>query len=203
MTNQTATDSVTRLVISHGDLPGLVAAMIASEETVRRESLGRGRPVVWSGSSLGRTAAERQAKSLGLGVATRRGAPETGGHTGEAATRLLIDAATAALRLACPIVVWPIVPAGPASSEPAIVELIADAVNRATLASRLVSLDAPAAGIPEVRIETPFVDLTDEQLADLACDVGVRFEDCWWWSNDSSAASTERARWAPLLPISA
>ena len=201
---------ITRLVISNGDLPGLVAAMIASEDTVRRDTVHAGHPVVWAGTAQGAKAAERQASSLGLrtirrkpGVSAPSGSPDESLRTGEGANRLLMDAATAALSLRCPLVVWPVLPAGPASAEPALVELIAAAVSRATLVSRLVSLDAPMVGLPEIRIETPFVDLTDQQLADLACDLGVRFEECWWWSIDSSAASEERARWGPLLPVSA
>lgn len=204
MTNTPGNDAVTRLVITSGDLPGLVAAAIVSEDSVRRESIGAGRPVVWSASALGHDAVSRHAASVGLRVVRREtgGEPVPGVGLAEATNRLLLDAGTASLGLGCPVVVWPVLPAGPASTEPALVELMADAVNRATLVSRLVSLDAPGVGLPEVRFETPFVDLTDQQLAELACDLGVRFEDCWWWSADSSAASAERARWGPLLPVS-
>ena len=125
----------------------------------------------------------------------------TGVQPGERENHLLLQAGATALRHACPTIVWPVVPQGPAPDSPAPVEAIANIVNRATLMSRLVSLDAGQAGIPEVRVETPFVDLSDAQLADLACDVGARFEDCWWWADDSGAASVERARWGPLLPV--
>lgn len=211
----TQTDSdAARLVISTGDLPGLVAGVMASEETVRLEGVGRGGVVLWtpgngdtgaaSGQDLGvrREAVSRHAKALGVRTVSGD-ACGSASSPGDAINRLLLDAGTAALGLRCPVVVWPIVLRGPRADALPGVELIADAVNRATLVGRLVSLDAAEAGLPEVRIETPFVDLTDQQVAELACDLGVRFEDCWWWSSSSSAASDERARWGPLLPLPA
>lgn len=199
MSTNAGSGTVTQLVIADGDLPGLVATMIASEESVRRESLG-GKPAVWSSTSQGHDAVVSQAGTLGMRVVSRK-SPATSNAPGQRINGMLLEAGGAALNAACPVVVWPTLPAGPASSEPALVGLIADAVNRATLVSRLVSLDAHEKGLPEVRIELPFVDLTDEQLADLACDLGVRFEDCWWWSVDTSEASELRARWGPLLPV--
>jgi len=193
----------TRLVISQGDLAGLVAAVIASEETVRRESLGGGAPVVWTATQKTRDVIGRHARSLGLRVVKSSAGVGVDWGNGGGANRLLLDAATCALSLGCPVVVWPVICRGPSSDELALVETIAAAVNRATLVSRLVSLDASEAGLPEVRIETPFVDLTDQQLAELACDVGVRFEDCWWWMDDSPLANAERERWGPLLPLPA
>ena len=187
-----------------GSLPGLVAGVIASEETVRRESLGAAPPAVWCPEPRGLDAVRRQASALGLSlIEDRAGAPPSGHRSeGDRINRLLLDAGAGAVSLGVPVVVWPFVPRGDSPDEPAAVERIADAVNRATLVSRLVSLDAPGAGLPEIRFETPFVDLSDAQLADLACDVGARFEDCWWWSDDSAAAGLERARWGPLLPVS-
>jgi hypothetical protein len=203
--HETAPERAPRIVISMGDLPGLLAAAIASEETVRRDGLESGRPLVWCPSARGLEAVRRQARALGLGVLEFPELfDEQDGATvfaGQRASRLLMEATATALAQACPVVVWPVVPRGRVSDEPAPIAVIADAVNRATLVGRLASLDAPNAGIPEVRIETPFVDLSDTQVADLACDLGVRFEDCWWWRNDTSAASDERARWAPLLPL--
>jgi hypothetical protein len=194
----------TKLVITDGGLPGLVAGVIASEETVRGENPDGGAPVLWCPVARGLEAARRHAGALGLGVVDAGASGvDAGGATdsGDRMNRMLLDAAVAALRAACPVVVWPWVPRGPSSDTPAPVEAIGAAVNRAALVSRLVSLDAAEAGIPEVRIETPFVDLSDAQLADLACDVGARFEDCWWWKDDSGAAGLERARWGPLLPV--
>lgn len=200
MTPQTV--GPTRIVISDGALPGLVAAVIASEETVRRETQGGGSPAVWCPAGRTHDTVARHAKSLGISVipGQERGGTRSAGDT---ANRLLLDAGTAALGLGCPVVVWPVIHRGPSPDVLPPVERIAESVNRATLVSRLLSLDSAEAGLPEVRIETPFVDLTDQQLAELACDLGVRFEDCWWWSDDSPEAGNERARWGPLLPLPA
>ena len=208
MTDALGNGGVTRLVVSCGDLPGLVASAIASEEAVRRENLGKRSPAVWAACSrqpdgeLRREALHRQVKSLGIPMID--GVERvSSGPAGSAANGVLLDAATAALEYRCPVVVWPVIHRGERPDRLPPVETIADSVNRATLVGRLVSLDAGAFGLPEIRIETPFVDLTDQQLAELACDLGVRFEDCWWWSSDSSEANDERSRWGPLLPLPA
>ncbi len=198
---QTSDLRATRIVVTEGDLPGLVASVIASEETVRADPLAGDAPVLWCPSARSLRAVRAHGRALGLRVLSADPPIATGVQPGERENHLLLQAGATALRHACPTIVWPVVPQGPAPDSPAPVEAIANIVNRATLMSRLVSLDAGQAGIPEVRVETPFVDLSDAQLADLACDVGARFEDCWWWADDSGAASVERARWGPLLPV--
>lgn len=198
--------SVTRIVISDGSLPGLVAAAVASEETVRRDNLGTGTPMIWVPVSRPASAesVQRHASSLGVRVSEWSGGHEDGiSVLGGAATRLLLDAGAVALDAGCSVIIWPVMHQARSSQQLPDVETIADSVNRATLVGRLVSLDAPSAGLPEVRFETPYVDMTDAQLAELACDLGVRFEDCWWWKSNSSEASVERARWGPLLPLPA
>ena len=40
---------------------------------------------------------------------------------------------------------------------------------------------AEPAPLIELRIETPLIDLTDRQLGELALDMGVPVELCWWW----------------------
>ncbi|MCB9846483.1 MAG: hypothetical protein H6811_10925 [Phycisphaeraceae bacterium] len=75
-------------------------------------------------------------------------------------------------------------------------------VDRALLVGRLVSLDSPPHGIQEFRVETPYIDLTDRQLAELAMDLAVPVELCWWWregASGSGEAGRLYRRWTRVL----
>ena len=79
---------------------------------------------------------------------------------------------------------------------------IAQAADRALLAGRLAGLDATLHASPGVQVETPLLDLTDGQLADLAMDMDVPLETCWWWGGDTghdAQAHQARARWRSSL----
>lgn len=196
------------LVISDGDLPALVATAIATEETVRREHSNRPpAPLVWAAwtddapAELRLAAVRRHAEALG---ATLLAAPcparAPGESPGSWQSAVLLRAGSLALEHACRRVVWAVQFEGPAPDEPAPVGLIAEAASRAVLVSRLVSLESERAGLPEVVIETPFVDLSDDQLADLACDLGLSPEDCWWWTDSvTPSAGRARRRWGRVL----
>lgn len=196
------------LVISDGGVGGLVATAIATEETVRRENLKQTpAPLVWSAWHDDTPAASRDAavsKHAEAFGAVRIDTASPPHHESETVgawrNRVLLRAGSLALANGCRRVVWPVQFAGPTPDEPASVDAIADALNRAVLVSRLVSLDAGEAELPEVAFETPFVDLADNQLADLACELSVSVEDCWWWGASSQLAVEERARWAGVLP---
>lgn len=106
-------------------------------------------------------------------------------------TRTTIMLASACLQAAAwglSRVVWPIHIGGTSSTEIDLDELT-DVCDRALLVSQLVSLDLPratarAVGRMGVRITTPFVDLTDAQMMDLALDMDVPLGACWWCLND-------------------
>ena len=51
---------------------------------------------------------------------------------------------------------------------------IAQIADRAVLVARLVAIDADAHGVPSIRIETPYADFTDRQIADLIADMELR-----------------------------
>lgn len=92
-------------------------------------------------------------------------------------TRMLLDASYLAIQLGLKRVVWPIrIP----MNHPDRIKGIGDALDRAMLVSRLVSIDADETTAPEVIIETPFIDLSDAQIADLAMDMAIPLESCWW-----------------------
>lgn len=196
------------LVVSDGGLAGLVATAIATEEIVRRENLKQvAAPVVWSAwhddsPVRARDAAvTRHAEAFGaVRVDTHAPTHHEGESIGAWKNRVLLRAGSLALANGCRRVVWPIQFTGPSAEEPGSVDAIADALNRAVLVSRLVSLDAGEAGLPEVSVETPFVDLADAQLADLAFDLSVSVDECWWWEDSSPAAARERSRWGRVLP---
>ncbi len=94
-------------------------------------------------------------------------------------TRMLFDAAYLAIQLGLKRLVWPVrIP----MNHPDRIKGIGDALDRAMLVSRLVSIDADESTAPEIIIETPFIDLTDAQIADLAMDLAIPLESCWWAS---------------------
>lgn len=196
------------LVISDGSLAGVVACAIEAE---RRADAGP--TVVWAGDLLGqipafdRDAMQRavrsQAEVLGLEVLDRpvlgsgEQTPEGGGA---AQSMALMTAAQQAAELGIRRVVWAVqfglIGAGPD------LDRIASTIDRCLLVSRLISLDlwdTPSPPVPEVRVETPLVDLSDGQLVDLALDLGAPVGHVWWMNRHSEAASAERKRWDPVL----
>lgn len=107
---------------------------------------------------------------------------------GLAQTGLLLAAGAAALERGVGRVVWPVrlgePSGGPGGSAPARgaggspLPAVAAAFDRALLVGRLLSMDAGALSVAGVAtggltIETPYLDLTADQLADLALDMDV------------------------------
>lgn len=124
----------------------------------------------------------------------------SGGAAGQ--SEALLRAAHTAAELGCRRVVWSVQFAF-VGGEPNL-DHVASAVDRAMLVSRLASLDVwdrPEIAVPEVRIETPLVDLSDEQIADLALDLSVPLGTLWWLHGTGAVADAERARWAALLGL--
>lgn len=127
-------------------------------------------------------------------------------------TRMLLAAGAEALRRGLGRVVWPVQVGGrgimnaqrgsggaghasalelSAVASGAVLDAIAEACDRALVCARLLSLDAGPEGLV---IQTPFVDFTDAQLADLACDVDLPVELAWL--GDTPA---QRERWSSVL----
>lgn len=104
-------------------------------------------------------------------------------------TRMLTDAAYAAMESGIKRVVWPIrIP----ENHPDRINAIGDVLDRALLISRLVTLDADRSAAPEIIIETPFVDLSDRHIGELAIDMSLPISSAWWWRVDTLALARDR-----------
>lgn len=181
------------LVITDGGLGGLLAAW--AEGVCAPVAAGGGGgvgPVVWfawagvmglgeaaAGARL--AAARRQAElchaselvvsetGAGMDVVEGAGGAVDGG--GVVCTHLLLAAAAEAARRGIPRVIWPVHLGGAADRGAVDLHAVADACDRALLVGQLMQIDLR--GGREVRIETPYVDFTDLQMAELALDLDV------------------------------
>jgi hypothetical protein len=193
------------MVIDDGDLAGLIACASAGEEAA-----GGKRGAVWAAPGVGvdavarERAVRRHAETYGLDLLspvdalTRPGDPDA--RVSE--TRLLIDAGEAAIKAGLGRIVWYVhhgTPAGPGDG----LDRVALTCDRALLASRLLTLDAGAG--PEVRIEAAYVDFSDVQMAELAVDLDVALDSCWWAMAEGANATllaearAARDRWTKAM----
>ncbi|MBA4028020.1 MAG: hypothetical protein C0475_02575 [Planctomyces sp.] len=119
------------------------------------------------------------AEGAGTGIGAGVGGRGNGGEEGQAHihTDVLIAAARAAARLGIGRVVWAVaVGSGAGLAGRAEIDAVADAYDRAVLVSGLVSLEHPEMGPAGVRIETPLLDLSPDQVMDLALDLDAPLE---------------------------
>jgi len=178
-----------RLVISDGSVPGLLAIGAAGDRPTTPATQ------VWcpyrSDSPRG-VASTRQAELYGLRL-TCTPVAEPDWIPG-----LLIAGAAAARSEGLSHVLWPENAGAPLEPD---LDRIALNVDRALLASRMVSLGAPT----PIRIQTPYADLTDRQLADLVLDMDLPIWTCWWYQPvettgpTARAAQSERDHWTRML----
>jgi len=194
------------LVLSDGGLEGLVAAAMAVERAglpTDRHAYLWAVPGRFEGASLVRetclAACERQRRLLKLGAVAARVPVMLGDgavSSGEADSALLLRAGSIAAELGLRRVVWPARAGVDRASGGIDVTAAARIVDRAVLVSRLIELDVEG---PGVSIETPFVDLADDQIAELAADLGVPMDAVWWASEPEgkpgAVARQERDRW--------
>lgn len=116
----------------------------------------------------------------------------------------LVRATFAAARHGCGSVLWAVQCSREGTGDPdgLDVDWIARCSDKAVLAGRLAAVDADAHATPSLVIDAPYVDVTDAQLADLACEMDVPVRTCWWWAvtrREGEAAVNERAKWLRLL----
>lgn len=107
--------------------------------------------------------------------------------------RLLLAAAAEALSARCARLVWP-VHCGESLDDMAL------AADRARLINHLVDLEA-GEGAP-LTVETPLLDLTDAQLAELALDLDAPLDACRWCEADADEACGRCAacrKWGSLF----
>jgi len=191
------------LIICDGGVESVLAAAHAAEAYSAAGPDEAATPVLWCvpprrvPETAAAEATERLAKRLALRTVQApapRAIKANGKPAPEAETLLLVRACTLAGELGLRRVVWPV-----RRSE---LDESARAFDRAVLVSRLASMDAEASGLPEIVAETPFVDLTDEQVGELVEDIRAPIEACWW--TNGAAATTdeglaERRRWGRLI----
>lgn len=190
------------MVLSDGGLESLVACAAAAEAAAL-DTAGV-RPMILAADSSGPEREARlravalQAELLGLDVPTPPIADLNTAHTlspGERETQQLLRAASVAVRQGCVTLLWPARSVGATGGLD--LDSIAARVDRALLVSRLVALDAPEHAA--FRIDAPYVDLTDRQLAELAAEMEVPLRACWWHAAKTGPAEEERKRWSGVL----
>jgi hypothetical protein len=158
------------IILSSGDLPALVAARLAAEEG---PSVG-----TWSLADHPTAAAAvgAQAELLDLEVIGSS-------MPGEETSIMLLRAARAAAAAGAARLVWP-------EAVNADLDRMSREADRALLVSRLIALEpdlGPAAGAGRFEVQTPLLDLSDAQVAELAIDLDVPIWRCWWWPAVSAA----------------
>lgn len=178
------------IVIVDGDLASATACAAAAEAVVAfgaTEDAARPerQPVAFIPAGLDprrRAGAEHQAASCRMGIVAGEHAAHA--STGTQESFILLEAMEAARREGCRQVLWPV----QLGNEP--VDVVAAKVDKALLLSRASACDFPDTAESGVRIETPYADLTDAQMALLARDLGVSVRQCWWWgmSGDGDAS---------------
>jgi len=120
---------------------------------------------------------------------------------GSIQSRILLEAAQIALRAGIRRVVWPVRVMRPEMdlNIDHLLDEIAITVDRALLSARLGSLDASESTGVDVVIETPFVDLSNEQMVDLVGDLALPIDTCWWHDGRTLPHAQERyAFWAKM-----
>lgn len=176
------------LVLCDGDLPGMVALGLTQDAQGGPGGCGvLSGPVTTSGAEALaariRAMAEAQAADC-LDFPAVAPSALTSGHR---RTRYLCEAVQQAISnrfttLVCPWQAETFDPdrARPAD-EPPSVDGLARELDRALLVSRLVTLDAAEHGVGVFEIQTPLIDLSDVQVAELALDLDVPIWRAWWW----------------------
>lgn len=205
------------LVIGDGGISSILAcsaaadaALLAEPDPARRRQI---RPVLWVGALQGPTAtarrwvSRRQAELFDLELVEEpEGAPSSLAATvvgGEwpGDTLNLVKASVAAIERGCSSVVWPTHSSHAQAPE---LDEVSRAVDRALLVGRLIALDADQHGCPGFHIETPTVDLSDRQIADLVLDMDLPVRLCWWWHAEMGRDGVaefrrEHERWVTVL----
>ncbi|MFG0298751.1 MAG: hypothetical protein ACF8K1_04025 [Phycisphaerales bacterium JB047] len=199
------------IILTDADVESLLACAMAAEQQALSTSEPSNLIPAWWGTtdedldlliSAIDPAVTQQATIFALSIDPQRALyppenePISENELGQLQTRLLTEAAYLALSTGLKRVVWPI---RINDNHPDRIGAIGNAIDRAMLVGRTVSLDATPDTAPEVRIDTPFVDLTTEQVTELARDMALPIETCWWNSpNHTPISDQRRARWASI-----
>lgn len=187
------------LILDDADMPSAVAVALAAERSGDDRTEAVVVPAWWRGGAdeampLVHKAVERHASVYGVRRLHAELVVEPSGEPGSATvlSQLLLAAVPLALAEGCDAVLFPVRPEETDAGEDLAVDGIAREVDRAELVARLAALDS---GLP-CSIITPMVDLSDRQVIDLARDMGMPTEMCWWSGADGDHAAASLAqRW--------
>jgi len=213
-------DRPTTLIVASGDVAGLLA--MANLE--RRQGLaasvvgdaGFVMPALWPSNENARRMASLRQQAEGYGLHLIE--PSISGDSlqpineHDATTVRLVDACAMAKSKGASTVVWA-VSTGRDGSHQAGADRAGVCTLQAMMIERVCSLDvladhgsadpstrgASAAAV--VRVEAPYADFSDRQLAELVIELDLPVWTCWWWgaTNDDQAAWSERQHWTALL----
>lgn len=201
------------LVLSDGGLPAFLASAIAAEEVVVARAQSSGgiasaaiAQVVFVREMQGEMfeeavarAIRNQSQQLGLDADLRLPSARTKSQA-EHRYRYLGEAVFRAAEAGIGRVIWPVAPVGDGAVDAEVLDRVAEACDQAVLIGRYASL-----GGSEITIETPFLDLSDADLADLFVDMGLAESVCWWWGGGVAPASeigvAEHRRWSSALAL--
>ncbi|MCB9848972.1 MAG: 7-cyano-7-deazaguanine synthase [Phycisphaeraceae bacterium] len=169
----------TVLVIHDGSPEALVASLICPDPSCVVAWIP---PYLPTARKSRMQTVKRQVDLLGLDSLITPGASDIGAsdrHAGPyVRTWTLLQAVTTAASRGCGRVVWP-VRCGDDFNQGV------EAADRTLLLSRLISIDTEAGATP-VRIDTPLLDLTIDQLLELARDLDAPLEASWWCQREGS-----------------
>jgi len=168
------------LVIHDGSPEALIACLVCPDPA---RVVAWFNPFVSSARKSRMSAAKRQMDLLGLDCLITPGEMEPSGGDrstapGGRTTWSLLHAIAAASSRGSSRVIWPV----RCGEDP---DAGATAADRALIVGRLAALDAEPGRAPE-RIETPLLDLTLEQMLDLAKDLDAPLDASWWCQRDGS-----------------
>lgn len=199
------------LVITDGGLPAMLAAAIEAERQACADGGGTAAllmPWVTSPALADAQLEAIDAQARFFGQSVLPPAPVRDLAAGASPAYLqslgLLTAVEAARANDCRRVVWPAHEHATDDTLAGQIDRIAAAADRALLVARVAMLDADPAE-PDLGIETPLVDLTDAQVADLVVDLDAPVWLCWWWRRLQDSvermAGAERGRWRASLTV--
>ena len=173
--------AVPTLLVHDGGLGAMVAAMTLPAPA---------RAYAWGTRPDAAAFARRHAEALGMAGVLVHDDPAPAGPL--RTSRTLLAACAAAVEQGCPVILWP-------HNAGHDVRTLADAADIARLVARAAAIDnggrgrpgQPTAGggVSDLRIDAPFLDMSDVQLAELALDLEAPLDPGWWDDAD-------HARWA-------
>lgn len=176
------------LVLCDGDLPGMVALSLAQDALGGLGASGvLSGPVTQSNAEGINSRIHAMADAQAAECLDFPAVAPASLSTGHRRTRYLSEAVYHAISngyttLVCP---WQAETFDPDKTRDANelpgVDGLARELDRALLVSRLVTLDAAEHGVGVFEVQTPLMDLSDTQVAEMALDLDVPIWRAWWW----------------------